>query len=245
MVPNWYQLAVQQIGTQEIAGPKEEKRINEYHGATAVPSKSEVTPWCGSFLAWLMRESGIKYNRVEAARALSWLEWGKGIKNPFIGAVAVLPRGRPGSGTGHVTMFSGWVDESKTEFYGLGGNQPASLDQVKHTGGVSIQKYKTSDVLGWRWPAEVAIPTVEKRWWQIPELKGAVTTAIGAGAIIYEAQNEVIDSLNKAQEQYSSGTIIGLIGSIVVIVALVAMVATRLRINHNERAMTRSPIGSE
>lgn len=135
----WLEIAIKEKGVKEVKGG-ENPRIIEYHSCTTLKATEDETPWCSAFMNWVMKEAGLPYTKSAAAR--SWLNWGTALGEPKEGCVVVLKRGAPPSA--HVTL---WVNGENGVFAGLGGNQG---DMVK----VSI--FKNADVLGYRWPEEVA-----------------------------------------------------------------------------------------
>lgn len=137
MKPEWMEIAEKEIGTHEIAGPKDTARIVEYAACTTLHADDDETPWCSAFVCWVFEMCNIKSTRSAAAR--SWLKWGAMLQEPREGCVVILKRGAPPSG--HVCLFVKERDADTITC--LGGNQS---DQVKYS------HYKKSDVLGYRWP---------------------------------------------------------------------------------------------
>ena len=139
MKPEWLTTAEGEIGTHEVCGPADNKRIVEYAACTTLHAQDDETPWCSAFVNWCFEMVGIKGTRSAAAR--SWLDWGEVLDDPQEGCVVILKRGAPPSG--HVTLFVRERDAASITC--LGGNQS---DQVKYS------HYLKSDVLGYRWPKE-------------------------------------------------------------------------------------------
>lgn len=240
-IPTWYQKAIDELGVKEITGAKHEKRIVEYHSATGLAAKTDEVPWCGSFVGWVMRESGIEYDSQRAAMARSWLTWGKEIKsrtNIPIGAVLVLKRGAPPAG--HVTFFGGWVDEAKTKFKALGGNQ---------SNGVTLATYPVSQILehGVRWPAKVPLPVAQQPLQKSPVVVGT-SLAGGLGAI--SLAKEIVDSTQDVQTQvaaardgFSQGDILGIAIGVVILIALGVVIWSRVNGKRNEQQLEK-PVDS-
>lgn len=115
--------------------------ILKYHAATKYKSTSERVAWCGSFVAWVLKQTGYKPTTVPE-RALTWGRtashdegwWpdGESIGRPIYGAIAVKGR----SGGGHVTFVLGKDPKDATILYCLGGNQSDRL---------MVSKYKVGD----------------------------------------------------------------------------------------------------
>lgn len=141
--PRWLAIARKEICTREAKlGSESNPRIVEYHQATSLRAQSDQTPWCASFVSWVLEEAGIR--STESAWAKSYLNWGSALDQPRVGAIVVFHRGSgpPSSkGTGHVGFFM----ESRGATIGLlGGNQ---------NNHVNIKEYKKSRLLAYRWPA--------------------------------------------------------------------------------------------
>ena len=59
--PKWLQLARQDLGVAEIAGPTNNPRIMQYYkAANANWAKAETVPWCGAAMAaWVAGAGGL------------------------------------------------------------------------------------------------------------------------------------------------------------------------------------------
>jgi uncharacterized protein (TIGR02594 family) len=146
--PAWLGKAHEEMGVEEVAGAESNPRIMEYFAAAPGSEwvKDDGTPWCGGFMAWLMEPYGALPS--EPLRARAWLGWGETLKEPVPGCVVVLKRGSDPK-SGHVALFQQW-SKDKSSMYLLGGNQGNR---------VSIARFKTADVLGYRWPAGEKVAT--------------------------------------------------------------------------------------
>ena len=131
-----YDIATKEIGQKEINGTANNQRIIEYHKATSLRATTDEVAWCSSFINWCVKQLNVDGTNSAAAR--SWLKWVKEIEEPILGCIVVLKRGT-NPVQGHVALYSGKME--KGFIYLLGGNQSDS---------VNIQKYKVSDVLGYR-----------------------------------------------------------------------------------------------
>lgn len=146
--PSWLKIAAKEIGTKEINGTKNNKRIITYHSATTFCSKSDETHWCSSFVNWVMNEAG--YAGTTSAAAASWKVWGKEIIEPREGAITIIYRqpkkvdGKMTSSGNHVAFF---ISQTSTHLNLLGGNQS---DMVK------VSKFRKSayKTIMYRWPTE-------------------------------------------------------------------------------------------
>lgn len=238
VTPSWLQIAMGELGETEITGAKHNPRILGYHLATGLKASDDETPWCGSFVAWCFQEAGIPYDSKLAARARSWLANAefKRIDKPILGAVGVLPRGRQGSGQGHVFFFNGWVDSTKEYFFGLGGNQGGSSEE--HDGRVTVQKFKTSEVLGWMWPKSVKLPAANQPLKKSGVIQGAGAVAGSGVLVVADKVNELVNDgtvdqvsnqVSTAQEKFSTGTILGILLGVLILVAAAYIIYSRIK----------------
>ncbi len=124
--PPWMSIARAELGEKEIAGKKNNPRIVEYHHAVSSKISDDETPWCSSFVNWVMKEAG--YEGTKSAVALSWKKYGRKLSKPALGAIAVIDwsfKGGKNVGKGHVGFVAG---KQGKNIVLLGGNQS---DQVK------------------------------------------------------------------------------------------------------------------
>jgi uncharacterized protein (TIGR02594 family) len=140
----WYRIAMREIETRvdEIVGPADNPRIVEYHQSTSLKVTDDETPWCSSFLNWIMEQAA--QPKTDSAMARSWLNWGKEIEKPKKGCVVIFSRGN-NPASGHAGLF---VSEENDRLLILGGDQGNQ---------VCISSYPKSRVLGYRWPSPPAL----------------------------------------------------------------------------------------
>lgn len=144
----WLAIALAELGVHEDSRPgKHAARILEYHKTTTLRATTDETPWCSSFVNWVMVQSGRK--GTNSALAKSWLSWGRGTSTPTPGAIVVIKKkaagfsAATGSTTGyHVGFF---LSLNSTSIKILGGNQS---DRVKKSD-FPLSGYQ---VLGYRLP---------------------------------------------------------------------------------------------
>lgn len=149
-VPYWLALAEAEIGVKEIAGDRDNPRIVEYQQATTLRATDDETPWCASYVAWVLEQAGIPSTR--SARARSYEEWGTRLDGPVPGCIVVFWRGKKRSDPqGHVGFYVGG-DPSGGRIAVLGGNQSDS---------VRISTYKTDRLIGYYWPEGISLPSGE------------------------------------------------------------------------------------
>ena len=145
---SWMDIAVAELGIHEDSMPgQQNSRIVEYHRTTTLKATDDETPWCASFVNWVIRQSGRRGTNSAAAK--SWLDWGTAVAVPSMGVVVVIKKKTPGvtqatgSSSGfHVGFF---ISLSATHIRILGGNQG---DQVKYSD-FSLASY---EVKGYRRP---------------------------------------------------------------------------------------------
>lgn len=129
----WMEVAKKEIGQKEIEGSETNPRIREYHRETTLSATNDETPWCSSFLNWVMKQAGHLGTRSAAAK--SWALWGQKLELPQYGCVVVFEH--------HVGLF---VKEIPFFVCVLGGNQG---NQVKESW------FKKAGIISYRWPQEV------------------------------------------------------------------------------------------
>lgn len=140
----WMPHAQAYMGVKEISGKENNNpRILEYFEAVGHGwVKNDETPWCAAFVGACLEEAGIKGTGSLAAR--SYMTWGKAVKNPKYGDIAVFWRGSKNSWTGHVAFF---VKEDDKYVWVLGGNQRNS---------VNVSRYRKTQLLGYRRPSSMS-----------------------------------------------------------------------------------------
>ena len=131
----WLLRALQEFGTSEIAGIKNNPRIVEYHSKTKLQADDDETAWCASFATWCLETSGFK--STQSAWARSYLNYGIKLDAPVPGCLVIYDRG---NGMGHVHFY---LYSKGDNIYGIGGNQSNE---------VNVSAYGKSRVLGYRWP---------------------------------------------------------------------------------------------
>lgn len=141
--PFWLARAWQYRGVTETPGKATTPVIARWLRDLQAWWKDDETPWCGVFVATVMRESNLPLPR-HWYRARAWLEWGLTIKFPAQGAVVVYER----AGGGHVGFVVG-TDQSG-RILTLGGNQGNA---------VTVAPFDKTRVLGYRWPVSAPLPT--------------------------------------------------------------------------------------
>ncbi len=138
--PNWLTIARKYIGVTEIPGKATAPTIARWLRELRSWWSDDETPWCGTFVAAVLRESGLPVAK-HWYRARDWLNWGVKIQRPAPGCVVVYER----SGGGHVGFVVGETPSGR--LMTLGGNQGNR---------VSIAPFDRLRVLGYRWPANRA-----------------------------------------------------------------------------------------
>ena len=141
--PIWVTEARKHIGTREIPGSQHHQKILQWWKSIKRGGiRDDETPWCAAYVGGCLEAVGIVSSRFESAR--SYLQWGKPIAPPVVGAVAVL--GRAGGG-GHVGFVVGQDAQGRVIL--LGGNQGNAVNEAA---------FDSSRVIGYRWPVAVPVP---------------------------------------------------------------------------------------
>jgi uncharacterized protein (TIGR02594 family) len=128
---SWLDIAKAEEGIAAISLPgKHSPRIVEYHATTTLKATDDETPWCSSFVNWVLKQAGDKGTNSAAAK--SWTTWGVESKPPTQGCIIVIKNKASStgltSGSGnHVGFFQ---EINSTHVKVFGGNQS---NQVKST----------------------------------------------------------------------------------------------------------------
>ncbi len=143
--PNWIKIAEREVGVKENTSKTEHNpRVIEYH-ATTGGFKDDETPWCSSFVNWVMKKAG--HGGTNSAAAVSWRNWGQKVDEPAYGAIAVIDWDGPGPGwKGHVGFV---VGKQGSSILLLGGNQANA---------VNVKTFGTSKVVAYVYPSGFDIP---------------------------------------------------------------------------------------
>jgi len=150
--PIYVKIALKEIGTHEIKGPKHSPRVLEYMKATAGQYSDDETPWCGAFIAWVLRKANIPLVAYPE-RAKSWLDWGYNSEYPMMGALAVKSR----SGGGHVTMVVGETKSGKLLCVGGNQNDEVNISAYNRTDFIEFRVHKDfKDYRMFRWGFEAS-----------------------------------------------------------------------------------------
>ncbi|HOB62391.1 MAG TPA: TIGR02594 family protein [Candidatus Competibacteraceae bacterium] len=144
----WMDIAIAELGVHEDSLPGQHNaRIVEYHQTTSLKATDDETPWCSSFVNWVMKQSG--RSGTNSAAAKSWLNWGLEVISPTLGVIVVIKKKTPGvtQATGSASGFhvGFFVSLSATHIRILGGNQS---NQVKY----SNFPLSTYEIRGYRRP---------------------------------------------------------------------------------------------
>ncbi len=132
-------IAASQLGQKEIAGNDDNPEILKYWKETNIlAAEHDEVAWCSAFVNWCCKKAGASMSNKPNAR--SWINTGRGTKNPKPGDVVVFWRENIDSWKGHVGFFLGYNPDASRVFC-LGGNQSDS---------VSVQSYDSRKVLGFR-----------------------------------------------------------------------------------------------
>lgn len=135
--PQWLQIARGELGTKEIKGSQHNPKILEYLRTVGISSGDE-TPWCASFAAWVLKNSGQSIQGV-TGQALSFARAGafRKLDKFEYGSLAVFDWG---GGRGHVGFY---VGSKGGRILVLGGNQSDA---------VTIAGFSTAKLHSIVWP---------------------------------------------------------------------------------------------
>lgn len=137
--PAWIAEARKYIGLKEIAGDQDSPEIVQmWKDIKRGGIKDDETPWCAAFVGAMLERAGIKSSRFESAE--SYLKWGRWLKDPVYGCIAIFTR----DGGGHVGFVVGQTERG--DLLILGGNQANQ---------VSIASFLLSRAVGFRLPEGV------------------------------------------------------------------------------------------
>jgi uncharacterized protein (TIGR02594 family) len=145
--PEWYQLALKEIGTRE-EGNNSGEAIARYRRLAQCGDDHD--PWCAIFANAMFALCAPPLPGTRSPSSQSFLDNAnfRQIAGPALGAVAVFWRGSPRSGLGHVGFYRGETSES---IYVLGGNE----DDMVEIAPVSKHQLK-----GLFWPVSVPQPAI-------------------------------------------------------------------------------------
>jgi len=241
-VPAWYQNAVDDIGLTEGKGSLNNPIVQRMFVNTGMTNRvdgvTDDVPWCGAAVATWMAKAKIPYFKRDAARARAWLTDPnfKEIKEPVIGAVGVVPRGKSAA-SGHVFLFAGWVDESHTVFKAIGGNQSGG-EATGHDGAVTMTRMSAKNVLGWRWPKDVPLPNAVQPYRKSGVIQGATVSGVTGGAVILAEAPALAEAVQKADSASATGTWLGIVAGTIIIAAAVWVIVSRVRAARQEKKMS-------
>ncbi|WP_230531118.1 NlpC/P60 family protein [Microvirga roseola] len=149
----WYHEAIRLTGVREIAGKQHSPTILKWLERLKAPWRDDETAWCGTFVGWCIATTLPNEPLPDNPfGARNWMKFGKPIKEPARGAVAVFWRGKRNGWQGHV----GFVEAVATDGAAVlvrGGNQGNA---------VSLSWLSTDRLLGYRWLATAPLPDASR-----------------------------------------------------------------------------------
>jgi uncharacterized protein (TIGR02594 family) len=137
-------IAKKEIGQEEVVGKGNNPRIIKYHASTSLKAKTDETPWCSSFVNWVIKQANME--GTDSAAAASWLTWGEK-SSAKSGAITVIRNASAANSSltssgNHVGFL---IKETATHYVLLGGNQSDCVKESRYP--------KSSWTLrGYRWP---------------------------------------------------------------------------------------------
>ncbi|ACB80823.1 Peptidoglycan-binding domain 1 protein [Methylorubrum populi BJ001] len=155
MAPAWILEARRYLGLHER---RDAKQLDK-----ALRLDASEIAWCGAFVGMVIAATLPK--EVLPANPLgsrNWLQLGRQLDEPQVGAIAVFWRGSKSGWQGHVGFV---VGHDKTHLHILGGNQSDS---------VSVARVAKDRLLGYRWPTTASAPPNTKL--AMSSINASVTT---------------------------------------------------------------------
>ncbi len=152
--PLWLTYAKTHMGLKETPGKTHTQAILNWVKSLGGWFTDDETPWCGTFVAYCVKQAGIQVIPKNWFRAREWESWGQS-SLPRVGAVVIFSR----EGGGHVGFL---VGESTANYYVLGGNQ---------SNAVNITPIAKSRATAIRWPS--TLPLSETK---LPKMTGGTVS---------------------------------------------------------------------
>lgn len=135
-IPLQYKIALDFLGTEEVAGKGNNPLIVDMFKTVMGKNYPDSTAWCAAFVGSCLKKAG--YSSTEKLTARSYLKYGVPTTAPILGDIVVLYRGKKSGWQGHVGFYAG---SGPGYVKILGGNQN---DEV------NITRYSTKKLLGYR-----------------------------------------------------------------------------------------------
>ena len=140
----WMKLAEKQVGVNE---DDHEGIVRDYHKVGGSLNAGGKTPWCASFIGWVLEKSGIRSTRSAAAN--SYDKWGQKLAKTNIPFGAII-RVRFKDGN-HVAFCTG--DKGGARISTLGGNQSSKKGGSRRNGGeVTLSSVARSEIVSVSYP---------------------------------------------------------------------------------------------
>lgn len=124
--------------------------------------RSDSTPWCGIFMAYVMANTGLTHHIPKAfPMARSFERAGSRLSAPAYGCVVTFTR----TGGGHVGFVVG--EDGRGNIMVLGGNQ---------SDGVNIKPFARNRVTAYRWCGRASLPSQDRYRLNLVASNGRVST---------------------------------------------------------------------
>lgn len=153
-VPAHLEIARQYLGLEEVPGPGFNAKIKgmwldlpggAWYWNTLGKQDDSLLPWCGMFMATVMKASKIVFP-AQYASARAWIKWGTHIEFPCVGAIVIFERGPT---SGHIGIIDGQDESGNLRV--IGGNQKD---------GVRYSYFKRDRVLAYILPPTMTKPAL-------------------------------------------------------------------------------------
>ncbi len=206
--PAWLALARAELGTKEGPGEANNPVVLRYYADAGHPEiNADSVAWCAAFTGAMLERAGYPCSKQLNAR--SYLTWGKEVKKPYPGCIAVFSRGDPRGWEGHVGFYLGKEGE---RIQIIAGNQGDA---------VSIGYEPSSRLLGYREPVTAS---------NSRSIKAATTGMIAAGVTsttILQSQTDLFGIANTLKEIGVSMPVVALAGQLLTILVFCVIVHAR------------------
>ena len=159
------QLAVAESynGLREKGSQEERNTISQFHRSTTLDTSmcTPNTAWCSSMVNFIFELTGNV--GTNSASSQSWLGWGLGVSEPFVGALAVFTdydlKWRR-TGQGHVGYVKGIADNNSVVVFG--GNQSDMAKYSTYSRGAA-KRFDKGKHVGYRKLTSYRVPNLPNR----------------------------------------------------------------------------------
>jgi len=190
----WVDVAMADIGLQEIPGPQHNARVVEmFRKAGHAWVDDDETAWCAAAMSAWLEESGTPSPKTLGAR--QFLKWGRAIDEPVPGCIVVMWRGSPNGWQGHVGIYMGEAQGGRA-IRVLGGNQKNGVNVAEFSKRRKYRGKYYDAVLGYRMPRKRLKTQIASAGSAAASAAGAATGGvIAATTTVTDAAKPAADAL--------------------------------------------------